>query len=110
MYQSVQNNGLQYGLTGSFRLRSALIELGEGKSSSEKMLGLRFLASSIGNSSSCSSGSFSTNDGVVRELKLGVCLSMLFIGYYRRTLLILHIRLKLPDLPDGLKAMLIAVK
>ena len=71
--------------TGSFLL-SALIELGEGKSSSEKMLGLRFLASSIGSSSSCSSGAFSTNEGEVRVLKLTLCLSMLVVECYRRRL------------------------
>lgn len=68
-------------LTGSFLLRSALIELGEGKSSSEKRLGLRFLASSIGSSSSCSSGSLSASEGEVRVLKFVLCLSMLSIGY-----------------------------
>ena len=76
--------GLQI-LTGCCLL-SALIELGEGKSSSEKMLGLRFLASSIGSSSSCSSGAFSTNEGEVRVLKLTLCLSMLLIECYRRRL------------------------
>ena len=87
-------------LTGSVLLRSALIELGDGKSSSEKRLGLRFLASSIGSSSSCSSGSLSAKEGEVRVLKLVLCLSMLFIGYYRRKTL--HVRLvpecMLPDL------------
>lgn len=78
-------------LTGSFLLHSALIELGEGKSSSEKRLGLRFLASSIGSSSSCSSGSLSANEGEVRVLKLVLCLSMLVIGYYERKTL--HVRL-----------------
>ena len=64
------------GLTGSLCL--ALSELGEGRSSSENRLAVRFRASSImGNSSSCSSGSRSANDGEVRVLKLGVCFSML---------------------------------
>jgi len=87
-------------LTGSFLLHSALTELGEGKSSSEKRLGLRFLASSIGSSSSCSSGSLSANEGEVKVLKLVLCLSMLVIGYYKRKTL--HVRLvpgcMLPDL------------
>lgn len=63
-------------LTGSLCL--VLSELGEGKSSSEKRLGVRLLASSIiGISSACSSGSFSASDGEVSALKLEFCFSML---------------------------------
>ena len=70
-------------LTGSLCL--ALSELGDGRSSSEKRLAVRFLASSImGNSSSCSSGSLSASDGEVRVLKLGVCFSMLVQAYWYR--------------------------
>lgn len=63
-------------LTSSLCL--ALSELGEGKSSSEKRLGVRLLASSIiGSSSACSSGSLSASDGEMRALKLEFCFSIL---------------------------------
>lgn len=80
-------------LTGSLCL--ALSELGDGRSSSENRLAVRFLASSImGNSSSCSSGSLSASDGEVRVLKLGVCFSMLVQAYWYKchsdTALCLH--------------------